>query len=136
MAREFVFFALESAFGTPMTPTAPEMWTIGGSGTAGVGVAGFAGFYGRLDGGNTFTMRPRPVMVEIPYGGGWSVPAVTVADKYVLEGQYSTKLYQGPFASSCFSGQASKSTHSGTSGSRECRQAGQWGRRTRATCHP
>lgn len=98
MAREFLLFVLESAYGTPMTPTLAEMWTTSGSGTAGVGVGGFVGFYGRLDDGNAFTMRPRPVMVEVPYGGGLAIPAFTVADKYVIEGSYKTKLYAGPFS--------------------------------------
>jgi len=98
MAREFLFFQLESAYKTPASCTAAEVWTTTGSGTSGAGVAGFVGFYGRLDGGNGFTMRPRPVPVTVPYGGGLAVPAFTVSDKYVCEGRYSTKLYAGPFS--------------------------------------
>ena len=61
-------------------------------------MAGFVGFYGRLDGGDGFTMRPRPVPVTVPYGGGLAIPAFTVSDKYVCEGKYTTKLYAGPFS--------------------------------------
>ncbi len=97
MAREFALFVLESAYGTPMTPTQAEMYTTTGTGTAGVGVGGFAGFYARLDGSNSFSMRPKIVPVEVPYGGGWAAPAITVGDKLTVEGSYSTKLYAGPF---------------------------------------
>ncbi len=97
MARELVLLVQESSFGTPMTPTQAEMWTTAGAGTAGAGIAGFVGFYGRLDGGNSFTMRPRPTMVMVPGGGGWAVDAFRVADKLVVEGTYRTKLYAGPF---------------------------------------
>ena len=42
-------------------------------------------------------MRPRPVMVTVPYGGGVAIPAFTVSDKQILEGTYKTKLYAGAF---------------------------------------
>ena len=44
-----------------------------------------------------FTMRPRPVMVTVPYGGGVGNPRVHRSDKTVLEGTYKTKLYAGAF---------------------------------------
>lgn len=97
MAREFVLFVLEGSYQTPLVPTLAEMWTTTGTGTAGAGVAGFVGFYGRLDGGDGFTMRPRPVPVSVPYGGGEAIDAFTVSDKIVCDGKYTTKLYAGPF---------------------------------------
>lgn len=98
MAREFLFFQLEGAYQVPVTCTLAEVWTTAGSGTAGQGIAGFNGFFGRLDGGDSFTMRPRTVPVTVPYGGGFDLPAFTVSDKMVCEGRYSTKLYAGPFS--------------------------------------
>ena len=98
MAREFALFVLESAFGTPMVPTQAEMWTQAGAGTAGVGVAGFVGFYARLDGGDALTMRPRPQMVAVPYGGGVAIDAFRVADKIDVTGTFRTKLYAGPWS--------------------------------------
>ena len=97
MAREFALFVLESALGTAMVPTAAEMWTQSGTGTAGVGVAGFVGFYARLDGGDALTMRPRPQIVAVPYGGGVAIDAFRVADKIDVTGTFRTKLYAGPW---------------------------------------
>ena len=96
MAREFLFFALESAFGVPMTPTVAEMWTVGGAGHAGYGVAGFTGFYMRLDENDSFTVRPKTQPVRIQYGGGFVTPVATVNDKIMVEGTYKTKLWAGP----------------------------------------
>ena len=98
MAREFAFFCLESSYGTPMVPTLAEMWTTSGSGTVGAGVAGFVGFYARLDGSNSFSMRPRPAIVAVPYGGGVAIDAFRVADKLAVEGTFKTKLYAGPWS--------------------------------------
>ena len=86
MAREWLLFVQESAFGVPVTPGV--VWPTGSA----------SAFYGRLEGGDSFTMRPRPVMVTVPYGGGVNVPAFTVADKIICKGRYTTKLYAGPFS--------------------------------------
>ena len=106
MAREFCLFVLEGGsgttpWGTPITPAAAaNIWdttaTTGIPSTAS-GAGNYSGFYARLDGSDSFTMRPRPVMVTVPYGGGMAIPAFTVSDKQVLEGSYRTKLYAGAF---------------------------------------
>ena len=94
MAREFLLFVQESAYKTPVTPTVGAtgtLWNTTSSATA------FNAFYGRLDGGDSFTMRARATPVTVPYGGGFAIPAFTVSDKLVVEGKYTTKLYAGPF---------------------------------------
>jgi hypothetical protein len=63
MAREFLLLVQESAFKTPVTT--PVVWPT----------ASANAFYIRLDGANVFTMRPRPVMVAVPYGGGLATDA-------------------------------------------------------------
>ncbi len=106
MSREYCLFVLEGGSGTTpyCTPVAPaaagNIWTT--AATTGIpstasGAGNYSGFYARLDGGDSFTMRPRPVMASVPYGGGFAVPAFTVSDKQVLEGTYKTKLYAGAF---------------------------------------
>jgi len=82
MAREWLYWQTESAFNTPT-----------GSPTVGTNA-----FYVRLDGGNAFTMRPRPVMVSVPYGGGLAIDAFRVSDKTELKGRLTTKLYAGPYS--------------------------------------
>jgi hypothetical protein len=105
MAREFALFVLESAYKTPVSPTSSTIWTqtgAGGTGTAVIAPAGsstgFNAFYPRLDGSDSLTIRARPVMVTIPYGGGVNIPVATVSDKFVCKGRYSTKLWAGPFS--------------------------------------
>jgi hypothetical protein len=49
--------------------------------------------YIRLDDSNSFTMRKAPVLVRIPYGGGWAVPAYSFSDKLQLQGALRTSLY-------------------------------------------
>ena len=107
MAREYCLFVLEGGNGTPApfcNPVAPaataNIWTT--AATTGIpstasGADNYSAFYARLDGGDSFTMRPRPVPVTVPYGGGFAIPAFTVSDKQVLEGTYKTKLYAGAF---------------------------------------
>ena len=106
MSREYCMFVLEGGSGTTpyCTPVAPaasaNIWTT--AATTGIpstasGANNYAGFYARLDGGDSFTMRPRPVPVTVPYGGGFAIPAFTVSDKQMLEGTYKTKLYAGAF---------------------------------------
>ncbi len=79
MSREFLYLVEESAYKTPVaTP-----------------VVGTSAFYIRLDGANAFTMRPRPVMVAVPYGGGMAIDAFRVADKMECKGRLICKLYAG-----------------------------------------
>src|SRR5208283_41780 len=107
--REYCLFVLEGGavatpYCNPIAPALPaNIWnTVTNAanpafvpGTTGTG--DYAGFYARLDGGDSFTMRPRPVPVTVPYGGGFAIPAFTVSDKQVMEGTYKTKLYAGAF---------------------------------------
>ena len=83
MSREFLFLVEESAYKTPATAV---VWPTS-SATA---------FYIRMDGSNAFTMRPRPVIVPVPYGGGYATDAFRVADKLECKGHLTTKLYAGP----------------------------------------
>src|SRR5208337_3368254 len=84
-AREWLAIIEESAFNTPLAT---------GSQVVGTNV-----FYARLDGGDSFTMRPVPTMVAVPYGGGYAIDAFRVSDKTALAGRLTTKLYQGAYAS-------------------------------------
>ncbi len=114
MAREFALFVLEGGssgnpYGVPVTPTSSSLWTQGGAGTTGNvllpttgGTNGFNAWYARLDQGDSLTMRARPAMVTVPYGGGFNIPAFTVSDKFVVKGRYVTKLYAGPFTQFLF----------------------------------
>ncbi|MGO8903894.1 MAG: phage tail tube protein [Isosphaeraceae bacterium] len=83
MSREFLMLVQESAYKTPVT--IPVVWPT----------ASANAFYIRLDGANTFTMRPRPVMVAVPYGGGVAIDAFRVSDKIECKGRLVTKLYAG-----------------------------------------
>src|SRR5271157_2618176 len=84
MSREFLLLVQESAFKTPVTT--PIIWPTTSANA----------FYIRLDGANVFTMRPRPVMVAVPYGGGVAIEAFRVSDKMECKGKLQTKLYAGP----------------------------------------
>ena len=79
MAREFLYLVQESAYKTPLASP----------------VVGTSSFYIRLDGGNAFTMRPRPIMVAVPYGGGLAINRFRVSDKLECKGRLQTKLYAG-----------------------------------------
>ncbi len=46
----------------------------------------------RLSGANQFTMRAVPVVVEVPYGGGFNVTAESISDKQELKGSLTTEL--------------------------------------------
>ena len=82
MAREWLYIQTESAYNTPTaSPT-----------------VGTNAFYVRLDGGNAFTMRPRPVMVAVPYGGGLAIDAFRVSDKTECKGKLTTKVYAGAYS--------------------------------------
>lgn len=93
MSREFLMAVKESAYKTPKT--SPVTWTNAVT----YGLANADAYYVRLDGGNAFTMRPRPTIVAVPYGGGVAIDAFAVADKMVCKGKLTTKLYvgQAPF---------------------------------------
>jgi len=84
MSREFLMLVEESAYKTPVTT--PVVYPT----------ASASAFYIRLDGANSFTMRPRPVMVPVPYGGGVAIDAFRVSDKLECKGKLTTKLYAGP----------------------------------------
>jgi hypothetical protein len=76
-AREFLFIVVESAY--KVAKTTP--------------VAGTDSIYIRLDGGNGFAMRPKPIQTAVPYGGGVAINAFTVSDQIECTGQLQTKLY-------------------------------------------
>ncbi len=86
MSREFLLLVQESAYKTPVAT--PIYWPT----------ASANAFYIRLDGANVFSMRPRPVMVAVPYGGGVAIDAFRVADKLECKGRLVTKLYAGPLS--------------------------------------
>jgi hypothetical protein len=76
MIREFLQVTRETAYKTPHATPArgSEQIVI------------------RLDDGNSFTMRPNPVAVDIMYGGGYAVIATSVSDKTELKGALKCKL--------------------------------------------
>ncbi len=46
----------------------------------------------RLDGANAYTMRPKPIAIDIPVGGGVTNIGATVSDKQELKGTLKAKL--------------------------------------------
>ncbi len=90
MSREFLLLVQESAYKTPVTTPTVYNYTLPPSTPS--------AFYIRLEGANTFTMRPRPVMVAVPYGGGVAIDAFRVSDKIECKGRLTTKLYAGPLS--------------------------------------
>jgi hypothetical protein len=93
LPREYLMIVEESAYKTPVA--SPVVW----SQSTTYGLANAQAYYLRLDGGNAFTMRPRPVQVSVPYGGGVAIEAFRVSDKAELKGQLNVKLCvgQAPF---------------------------------------
>jgi tail tube protein len=91
--REFLMAVEEGAYKTPAA--SPTIWATSTT----YGLANAQAYYCRLDGGNAFSMRPRPVQVEVPYGGGVAVGAYRVADKLECKGRLKMKLSvaQAPF---------------------------------------
>jgi hypothetical protein len=91
--REYLMIVQESAYKTPVTT--PVVWNQGTT----YGLTNASALYVRLDGGNAFTMRPRPVQVSVPYGGGIAIEAFRVSDKAELKGALNVKLCvgQAPF---------------------------------------
>jgi hypothetical protein len=75
--REFVYIVQEASYMVPVTTP----------------VVGTSAFYLRLDGGNAFTMRPKPLTVKVPRGGGQSTQAYTVSGKTEVKGTLKTIFY-------------------------------------------
>ena len=99
MSREFLMLVQESAYKTPVAT--PVVWPT----------ASANAFYIRLDGANVFTMRPRPVMVAVPYGGGVAIDAFRVSRQDRVQGPAGRpSSTPGRSRSSCCSGAASRST--------------------------
>jgi hypothetical protein len=73
---EALLIVQESAYNTPMTSP----------------VAGTNSIYVRLAGANRFTMRPKPTMRKIKYGGGYDVAGYAVSDQVGTEGDLSLEL--------------------------------------------
>jgi hypothetical protein len=92
-AREYLMIVEESAYLTPATT--PTVWTTATS----YGLSNAAAYYIRLDEGNAFSMRPKPIQVEVPYGGGKAIGAYRVSDKIECKGTLKLKLCisQAPF---------------------------------------
>ncbi len=76
-AREFAYIVRESALMTPK----------------GSPVLGTDAIYVRLTDGNSLSMYAKPIMEEIPYGGGFAVTAEVISDHYECKAQLKTKLY-------------------------------------------
>jgi hypothetical protein len=92
--REWLMIVKESAYLTPKAT--PVTWNTSST----YGLANADAYYIRLDGGNQFSMRPRPTgIVNVPYGGGSDIPAYMVSDKIECKGQLTCKLSvaQAPF---------------------------------------
>lgn len=75
-AREYLWIIKESAYGTQKASP----------------VAGTDSIYIRLDGSNGFTMRPKPVKLDVMYGNGFATPAFTVSDHMECKGSLKTQL--------------------------------------------
>lgn len=91
--REFLMIAQEPVFKTAYG--SPAIWTT----STAYGISNYQALYIRLDGDNSFTMRPRPVIIDNMYGGGFVVPAFKISDKLEVKGQLTCKLsvQQAPF---------------------------------------
>jgi hypothetical protein len=76
-APEYLCLVEESAYGTPVTPLVP----------------GTNQLYIRLTESNSFSVIAESVQQEIPFGGGFDVPADVVADNYTVVGSLKTLLY-------------------------------------------
>jgi hypothetical protein len=91
--REYLMIVQEPAYKT--ANGSPAIWTTSTT----YGLANYQALFIRLDGDNSFTMRPRPVVVDNMYGGGFAVPAFKISDKMEVKGQLTCKLSvsQAPF---------------------------------------
>lgn len=79
MAREYLMILEETSYGTPNLTT--------GAPTSG------KNSYIRLDGGNNFGMRAVRQTFEIPYGGGFNVPAIRSGYPVASAGPWNTILH-------------------------------------------
>lgn len=78
-SREFAMFVIESSYGTPKTTP----------------VLGTDKFYLRLHENDSFSGQMNPDLLDIPYGGGRSTPAVQVSDTYSVSFTLKSYLYPG-----------------------------------------
>jgi hypothetical protein len=74
--REFLQLTVESAYLTPKTSP----------------VRGTDLLVIPLVDGNAYTVRPNPVVIDLPYGGGYAVRRSSVSDKMELRGKLRTRL--------------------------------------------
>lgn len=104
--REFILIVQEQQLGVPChasvtdTPTpqvdyAPQTATalVVATGNAVPAPTTLNAIFVRIDGGNAFTMRVRPVAEDIMSGGGYAYIGQTVAGRMALTGTLQTKLY-------------------------------------------
>ena len=92
--REFLMVVEESAYKTPVA--SPVVWTTSST----YGLSNASAYYTRLDGDNSFDVRPVPAgTVTVMYGGGKATPAYMISDKQELKGKLVLKLTvgQAPF---------------------------------------
>jgi hypothetical protein len=80
-AREYCLIQEEVSYGTPAAQ-----------------VIGTNAFYARLHQDDTFTAQMNPVLLDIPYGGGRSTPALQVSDQYLVPFNFTTYLYAGAYS--------------------------------------
>lgn len=73
---EFLLLVVESAYNTAKTSP----------------VLGTDSLYIRLAGANRFTMRPKPTMRKIKFGGGFDAAGYAVSDQVVTTGELSVEL--------------------------------------------
>jgi len=75
-AREWLWLVKESAYGTQKSTP----------------VAGTDSIFIRLDGGNAFSMRPKPKQVDVMMGGGLAIKGLKVSGETPVSGSLQTKL--------------------------------------------
>jgi hypothetical protein len=91
--REYLLIVQETAYKTPAV--SPTVWTTGTT----YGLSNYQALYVRLDQDNAYTVRSRPIQVDVDYGGGFAIPAYSVSDKQEVKGSLSVILTvgQAPF---------------------------------------
>jgi hypothetical protein len=82
-SREFLLWNTESALNTPTA--SPVVYPT----------SDYNAMYIPLIDGNAFTPYAKPVIEEIPYGGGVAITAEAVSDHYEAVGQLKVKLWPG-----------------------------------------
>jgi hypothetical protein len=81
-SREYAWLVQESSYGTPIaSPT-----------------TGTTAFYPRLHDSDGYTGQMNPVLLDIPYGGGFNTPACQVSDQYTTPFNFRTYLYAGNYS--------------------------------------